>query len=286
MIVVIGATGQVGSRVVRGLRERGAPVRALVRSRERGAAAEAAGAELAIGDATDADALDAVLAGAERVFWALAGDADLVELETNVVDATVRAGSPPAVKLSVIAADPASPVRLIAAHGRIEDVLGEAGVPHTLLRPNDFMQNAFGWAPMFAEGTVHLPVADAHIASVDVDDVAAAAVAALTEEGHEGRTYELSGPDAPTRREQVAILAAAAGREVEIVPITHEQAREAMLGAGLPEWRADGLTELHAFYDAGRAGTPASGVREATGREPRSWSDFAREHAEAFAAPA
>jgi uncharacterized protein YbjT (DUF2867 family) len=198
----------------------------------------------------------------------------------------VRAGSPPAVKLSVIAADPASSVRFIAAHGRIEDLLGEAGVPHTLLRPNDFMQNAFAWAPMVAQGTVPLPVADARIASVDADDIAAAAVAALTDDARAGRTYELTGPDAPTRREQVAILAAAAGREVEVVPATDEQARQAMADAGVPRWTADGRAELLAFYAAGRAATPTAGVREATGREPRGWGDFAREHAEAFAAPA
>jgi uncharacterized protein YbjT (DUF2867 family) len=286
MIVVIGASGKVGSRVVRALRERGAPVRALVRARERGAAAEAAGAEIAIGDASDADALDAALAGAQRVFWALPAVPEQAELETNVVDAVVRAGSPPAVKLSVIAADPSSPVRFIAAHGWIEDLLGEAGVPHTLLRPNDFMQNAFAWAPMFADGTVPLPAADARIASVDADDVAAAAVAALTDDARAGSTYALTGPDAPTRREQVAILAAAAGREVEVVPVSHEEARQAMLDAGVPRWIADGRAELLAFYDAGRAATPAAGVREATGREPRGWSDFARDHAEAFAAPA
>jgi uncharacterized protein YbjT (DUF2867 family) len=284
VILVIGSTGTVGSEVVRQLRERDAPVRAFVRSREKGAQAEAAGAEIAVGDATDAAALDAALQGVERVFFVLPASPDQVGQETDVVDAIVRAGAPPAVKLSVISADPGSPVRFAAAHGRVEELLGEAGVPHTLLRPTDYMQNAFRWAPMFAQGTVYLPVPDARIASLDVRDLAAAAVAALTDDGHEGRTYELTGPDAPTRREQVEILAAAAGRDVEIVPVTHEQAREAMLGMGVPPWSADGLVELLRIYDAGYAATPAPGVREATGRDPRGWADFARDHAEAFAA--
>jgi uncharacterized protein YbjT (DUF2867 family) len=286
VILVIGSTGTVGSEVVRQLRDLDAPVRAFVRSHEKGAALEAAGAQLAVGDATDADALDAALQGADRVFLVMAANPDQVQQETDVVDAVVRAGSPPLVKLSVIGADPRSDVRFIAGHGQIEDLLGEAGVPHTLLRPNDFMQNAFAWAPMFAQGPVFLPVADARMASVDVRDIAAAAVAALTEDGHEGRTYTLTGPDAPSRREQVAILAAAAGREVEVVPVSNEQAREGMVGAGIPEWTADGLVELLRLYERGDAAAPEPGVREATGREPRSWSDFARDHAELFAAGA
>jgi hypothetical protein len=70
------------------------------------------------------------------------------------------------------------------------------------------------------------------------------------------------------------------------VRVTHEGARQALLAAGVPEWTADGRAELLAFYDAGRAATPAAGVRKATGREARGWRDFVRDHAEAFSAPA
>ncbi len=106
---------------------------------------------------------------------------------------------------------------------------------------------------------------------------------ALTEPGHEGKTYELTGPEALTRREQVSRLSAAAGLDTEVAAITDEQAREAMVGAGVPEYAADGLIELNVHvYQPGYGGATAGGVREATGREPRSFDDFARDYAQAF----
>ncbi len=284
MLLVIGGTGHVGSEVIRQLRAGGHDVRALVRSQEKAAAVRQAGAEPVLGDVADRATLGPALDGVSRLFIVLAGGPDHVQLETNVIDAAAAAGDVGIVKLSVIGADPSSPVRFVAAHGRIEQALAASGVPHTLLRPNDFMQNAFAWAPSIrAEGTVHTPNADAAIASVDVRDIAAAAVAALTRDGHEGRAYELSGPEALTRREQVATVAAALGRELTVDALTPDQAREFMTSAGYPEYAVGGLYELMVHvYDAGYAATVFPGVEEATGRAPRSWADFARDNAAAW----
>ncbi len=283
MILVIGSTGTVGSEVVRQAREAGADVRALVRSSEKGADAQAVGAELAVGDCSDPASLDAALDGVDHVFIVLPGSPDQVALETNAIAAIGRAGGAHVVKLSVMGADPAAPVRFGANHGEIERVLGESGVPHTLLHPTDFMQNAFGWAGTLRSGQVYSPIPDVQIASVDVRDIAAVAVTALTEPGHEGRTYDITGPEALTRRQQVSTLAAAAGVEVETVEITEEQAREGMLGAGFPAYAVEGLIELdEQVYKPGYASALAGGVREATGHEPRGWEEFARDHAEAL----
>lgn len=278
MILVIGSTGTVGSEVVRQLREAGAEVRALVRSEEKGAAARAAGAELALGDCSDPASLDAALAGADHLFVVLPGGPDQVALETNAIEAAQRAGGVHVVKLSVVGADPGAPVRFGAAHGEIERVLADSGLPHTLLRPTDFMQNAYGWAGTLRSGQVYTPTPDAQIASVDVRDIAAVAVVALTEPGHEDKVYTLTGPEALTRREQVAALAAAAGVEAETVAVSNDQAREAMLGAGYPEYAVGGLIELNVHvYEPGYAAQTADGVREATGREARSFAAFAQE---------
>ncbi len=278
MVLVIGAAGQVGSEVVRRLRAAGAPVRAFVRSEEKGATARAAGAEVAVGDLTDPASLDAALAGVDHAFLVLTPGPEQVALETSAIEAVARAGGVHLVKLSVIGADPGSPVRFAAMHGAVERVLAGSGVAHTLLRPTDFMQNAFGWAAELPTGTIHTPIPDARIASVDVADIAAVAVAALTEPGHEGRVYELTGPEALTRAEQARLLAAAAGREVAVVAVTNEQAREAMLAMGYPPEAVDGLIELNVHvYEPGHAAQTAPGVREATGREPRSFAAFARE---------
>jgi len=284
MILVVGATGTVGSEVVRQLRTVGQDVRALVRTAEKASAAEADGATAVLGDVAQPDSLGPALEGIDHVFLVLPGAEDQVRLESNVIDAVKAAGDIHLVKLSVIGADPDAPVRFGANHGKIEQALAASGVPHTLLRPNDFMQNSFGWAAMIQDdGRVYAPNADAQISSVDVRDIAAVAVAALTQEGHEGKTYELTGPEGLTRREQVAKVAAATGRDIELVPVSNEQARDSMLEAGYPEFAVGGLYELFEHvYDPGYAAGLQPGVREATGEEPRSWEDFARDHAQVF----
>lgn len=280
MILVIGATGTVGSEVLRQLQAKGEDVRALVRSAEKAAGIDGA----VVGDVAQPDSLAAALEGVDRVFLVLPGAENQVQLETNVIEAVQAAGSAPIVKLSVMGADPDAPVRFGASHGKIERVLTESGVPHTLVRPTDFMQNSFGWAPMIQDGgKVHAPNADAQIASVDVRDIAAVAVVALTAEGQDGKVYELTGPEALTRREQVAVIAQAAGRDIELVPVTNEQARDSMLESGYPEYVVGGLYELFVHvYDPGYAANVLPGVKEATGREPRTWADFGRDNAAAF----
>lgn len=118
----------------------------------------------------------------------------------------------------------------------------------------------------------------------DVRDIAAVAARALTEEGHEGKVYELTGPEAISNREIAEKLSAAVGKPVEHVEIPLEDAREAMIGEGAPEWLADGLVELNReVYEPGYAANVADGMAETTGREPRSFEEFARDHAGAFA---
>jgi len=285
MILVIGSTGTVGSEVVRQAREAGAEVRALVRSREKGGDVEALGGELVIGDCSDPSSLDPAFDGVDHLFIVMASGPEQVQLERNAIEAAQRRGDVHVVKLSALGADPGSPVRFGASHGEIEKILADSGLPNTLLRPNDFMQNAFGWASTLHSGQVYSPIPHAQIASVDVRDIAAVGVAALTETGHEGKVYELTGPEALTRREQTMKLEAAAGVDVELVEVSSDEAREAMLGAGYPEYAVDGLIELDVHvYEPGHASGLADGVREATGRDPRSFEEFARDHAEAFKA--
>ena len=117
---------------------------------------------------------------------------------------------------------------------------------------------------------------------VDVRDNAAAAAAALTEPGHEGRIYDLTGPEALTHAEMAASLSDAVGRPIAFVDVPPEAMRSALLGAGLPPWQADGLIEDYAHYRRGEASAVAPGVRDATGGPPRAFSAFARDYASAF----
>jgi uncharacterized protein YbjT (DUF2867 family) len=121
-----------------------------------------------------------------------------------------------------------------------------------------------------------------YVSAVDVRDIADVAVAALTESGHEGKIYELAGPQALTHAEMAEGLSNALGRRVTFIDIPPEAMREALLEFGFPVWQADGLIEAYAHYRRGEAVAVTSGVRDAIGKEPRSFEEFARDYAAMF----
>jgi uncharacterized protein YbjT (DUF2867 family) len=132
------------------------------------------------------------------------------------------------------------------------------------------------------QGKFFAAAGDAKISAVDVRDIAAVAAAALTEDGHEGRTYDLTGPEALTHGEMAEKLSKAVGREIQYVDVAPEAMMGALLRIGLPHWQVDGLIEDYAHYRRGEASPIASGVQDATGTAPRSLDDFARDYASAF----
>jgi uncharacterized protein YbjT (DUF2867 family) len=284
MILVTGATGSNGSELTKLLASRGVPVRAMVRSRE-GAKTIAAlpGVELAVGDFDDASSVERALRGVEKAFLLTNSTERAEARQLAFVDAARRAGLRHVVKLSQFAADEGSPVRFLRYHAAAERAIVESGIAYTFLRPNLFMQGLLAFrASIASQGRFFAAAGDARVSVVDVRDIAAAAAAALAGPGHEGRTYDLTGPEALTHAEMAAALSEAAGRPIAFVDVPPEAMRDALLGAGLPQWQADGLIEDYAHYRRGEASAVASGVRDATGGPPRAFSAFARDYASAF----
>lgn len=286
MILVSGATGTNGSALVEELAARGVPVRAMVRAPDKAGSVEREGVEAVVADFGAPETLDAALEGVEKAFVVTPPDPREPEWERNFVDAAKRAGVRHVVKLSVAGADEGAPVRFGRVHAEAERYLEGSGIGYTILRPTGFMQNTIAYAgSVSSEGRFYAPLADAKVAWIDVRDIAAVAAETLTGEGHEGKVYDLTGPEALSNREIAQKLSAALGKTVEHVEVSYEGAREAMVGAGLPEWLADGLIELNReVYEPGYAAQTANGVEEATGRRPRSFDEFARDHRAAFGA--
>ncbi|HET6765308.1 MAG TPA: SDR family oxidoreductase [Longimicrobiaceae bacterium] len=286
MIVVTGATGKIGSELVRLLRERGQGVRAIVRSAEKGAELAALGAELAVGDLGDAASLRAAFAGGDKLFLLAPAGPDQVALQHNAIQAAKQAGIRHVVKVSALGAAPDSPVALGRWHAETEAELAASGMAWTVLQPHSFMQNLLGSAGTVAgQGMLYAPVGDAPVALVDTRDVAAVAAGVLTQPGHEGRTYVVTGGEAVTYARVAQALGAATGRPVQYVDVPPEAARGGMLAAGLPEWLVDDLLGLFAIFKAGHGATTTDAVRTIGGREPTTIEQFARDHAAAFGAP-
>ena len=282
MILVTGATGTNGSEVVKALAARGVTARAMMRS-PKDAGELPPGITAVQGDFDDDASLDRALAGVERAFLLTPSTEQAEAQQLRFVAAAGRAGVRHIVKLSQFAASPDSPVRFLRYHAAVEQAIRHSGMDWTFLRPNLFMQGMLQFAGMVRDkGMIAAPIGDAKVSVVDVRDNAAVAAAALTEDGHAGKTYTLTGPEALTHAEMAAKLSAATGRPIAFVDASEDDMRHAMAGVKMPEWQIEGLIEDYAHYRRGEAAVIATGVRDATGQESRAFDGFAHDYADAF----
>jgi uncharacterized protein YbjT (DUF2867 family) len=283
-VLVTGATGNVGASVVGELRARGVAVRAFVRDAARATERLGEDVELTIGDFDDPASVAAAVEGAERVFLSSADGPRKVEHECAVTDACAAAGVELVVKASTLAADPASPLAPLAWNARSEEHLRRSGVPAVILGSGSYMTNLLAGADEIRQGRLIAPAGDGRIAMVDPRDTGAVAAVVLTTDGHEGRSYRLTGPRAVSYAEVAQALAAATGAPVRYVDVPEEAAREALVVAGLPGWLVEHLVGVFRLIRADAFVETTGDVLALTGRDPRDIAEFARDHAQAFGA--
>jgi len=245
MILVMGATGQIGGLVVADLRARGAVVRALVRDPARAEGLRTQGVRIAVGDLSQ----PASLAGVEGVLLLSPSAPDQVALQSAMVQAAEEAGVRLLVKISGAHASPQAPGQFPRWHGEVEGRIRQSGLAYTFVQPVYFLQN--------------YPTQIA---------------AALAEPGHEGHTYIVTGPALITQAQVAAAISAEMGRAVPYRQVPPAVLRAGMVGAGQPEWLADGVLELYAFMDT----DVTDDVARVIGRQPITLAGFVHGHAAAF----
>ncbi|MGH7118208.1 MAG: SDR family oxidoreductase [Acetobacteraceae bacterium] len=280
-ILVTGATGSNGVELLKLLSARNVPARAMVRSHDKASGIVGLpGIDIVSGDFDDPTSLERALCGTKRAFL-LTNSSERAEAQQVSFVAVARHSSVEhVVKLSQLAADEDSPVRFLRYHAVVERAIRESELAYTFLRPNLFMQGLLGFAPVIkSRACFYAAIGDAKVSVVDVRDVAAAAAAALTGEGHSGRTYTLTGPESLSHAEMAEHLSHATGRTITFVDVPAEAMREALSAMNMPPWQADGLIEDYAHYRRGEAAVVSTGVRDATGMPPRSFTAFARDYA-------
>lgn len=277
-VVVTGATGNVGRRVVSELGRRGIPYRALTRNPERATAVLGPDADLAQGDFSDRDSLRAAFVGAEQAFLSCANDPRQVENAANAIDAAATAGVRQIVLLSTVGAEVGAAQTFADQHGRIEQRLRSAGIPFVILRSGFLMSNLLGSLPTIGQAErIFLPADDARVAMIDPRDVAACAVAVLCGQSGDGETHLITGPEAITFTEVARQLSTALGRTVEYVAVPDEAALAGMLEAGLPPWLAKGVMGIFQLLREGTNADTTDSVRQLTGHDPRPVADFAHD---------
>ena len=281
-VLVTGATGNTGSSVLGLLESRGVPLRAMVR---READIERVGptsASVAVADFNDPTAIAAALDGVSHAYLVTPSSSEAQAQQIRFAELAADAGVEHLVKLSQLAASEDSPVRFLRYHAAVERRIRELGLGYTFLRPNLYFQGRLNLRASIAnEGRFFAPIGDAPVSAVDVRDIAAVAAAALTEPGHAGRTYTITGPAAVTHDGMAQAIAQAIGRDVAFVDVPPDAFATALRGQ-LPPWQLDGLLEDYAHYARGEAAEVYPTVREITGREPRDVAEFAHDYARDF----
>ena len=271
MILVIGGRSKIGAALIADLLGRGQRVRALVRAGEPADSLPTA-VEAASGDLADEGSLVMAMEGIEKVFLLSSPHPDAVGWHRNAINAARRTQVRLLVRSSILGADRESPADFISAHAACDRYLEDSGLPYVIVRPNLFLQNVpESTIPSIdGSGTFYVNAGQARISMVDTRDVAAVAAAVLTEPGHAGARYDVTGPEALSYADVAAKLTSVLGRQVTYVSAPDDAVRQRLLGAGLNEWFANALVGLYQDYrrsgTSGYAAQVTGTIQRLTGR--------------------
>ncbi|MFD6281544.1 SDR family oxidoreductase [Streptomyces sp. NPDC060209] len=278
MIVVTGATGNVGQPLTQALAEAGEQVTAVSRR----AVAMPDGVRHVPADLADPQGLTPALEGAKALFLLLSGDLHAPEARpTDIIDLAAASGVRRVVLLSSqgVATRPLGPSRI--AMRAVEDALRESGLDWAVLRPGGFASNALAWAESVrTQGTVAAPFGDVGVPIVDPADIAEVAAACLLDDRHNGGIFELTGPEVITPRQQSEAIAAALGSPVRFHELTREEAKAAMTQFVPPELADDTLDIISAPNPVELR--ISSDVERVLGRAPRPFSNWVARSIAAF----
>lgn len=283
MILLTGATGRTGRPLVDLIVDAAIPARALVRDATKAEALRERGLDVVVGDLSDRAAVQRAMDGIEHALLLAANSPDQWEQERGFVEAAVAARVGHVVKVSAIGADAGSTRVLKRFHGMTEDLLRKSALAHTIVQGNFYMDNLLAQAPLVAkESMLALPMGRGSVGAIDIRDVAGALFATLTQPGFENRSFLVTGPDVLSFEGMAGLLCEVLGREVRYVDVPPDTFRERVIAAGVPAWNADAMLQLFALIRDDRNACVTDDFEEMTGRKPRPFQEWARDHANRF----
>jgi uncharacterized protein YbjT (DUF2867 family) len=288
-ILVTGATGTLGSEVVRQLsNSTDVNIKAAARSVEKIKNLEGDKVKAVPIDYNKPESLKEALKNVDKLFLLTPDVPTAHELASNLVNEAKKAGVKYIVKQSVMGADEDADVGTMRLHRRAEKTIEESGMPYTFLRPNEFMQNFinFHGHSIKNNNVFYIPAQEAKVSIVDVRDIAAVAVEALTDNNgnviHKNKAHLITGPEAISYYQAADILTTETGKKIDYVSISDEDARGGMKEMNMNDWLINTILELYNYYRKGNASYVSSAVEEVTGRKPITFAQFAKDYAETF----
>lgn len=283
MILVSGATGGIGGEVCRLLQKAGTPFRALCRKQEQRERFHNDDIGAVLGDFDRPDTLPAAMQGCDTMFLITPPTPEQVAQETAAIDAAKRAGVSRIVKISASDSNVRSPVPWAKSHALIDHHLRGSGIGWTILKPTAFMQNFLWFKDPIAKGFLPQVAGDGSVSWVDTRDVARVAATVLSEEGHAGATYFLTGPETLDMKAAVQRLSHVMERKVRYVDLPTPVFRGLLRLTGNSRWMARGLVVQFADVVAGHHDIdPTFEIERLTGSPPRDFTTFVRDHREQF----
>ena len=288
-ILVTGATGTLGSEVVRQLsNSTDVNIKAAARSVEKIKNLEGDKVKAVPIDYNKPESLKEALKNVDKLFLLTPDVPTAHELASNLVNEAKKAGVKYIVKQSVMGADEDADVGTMRLHRRAEKTIEESGMPYTFLRPNEFMQNFINFQghSIKNNNVFYIPAQEAKVSIVDVRDIAAVAVEALTDNNgnviHKNKAHLITGPEAISYYQAADILTTETGKKIDYVSISDEDARGGMKEMNMNDWLINTILELYNYYRKGNASYVSSAVEEVTGRKPITFAQFAKDYAETF----
>lgn len=283
MILLTGVTGKTGGASAQALLKKGVPLRAIVRNAEKAAALKAAGVELVVGDVSDRAVVEKALAGVDKALMTLPNGEHQLEMEKQFIDIAKAKGVKHLVKMSSMEAVPAAKSPIAKIHYQAGEYLKQSGLPWTLMQPNYFMQNFLASAATIkAQNKFFLPMGQGKTAMNDTRDIGTCVAAVLTGPGHEGKAYEITGPEILSFADAADRFTKALGRKIEYVYVPMASYRQTLAKFLTNEWHLNAVCSLFQEIADGHDLRITDVVQKLTGNAPVSLEQFVREHQAAF----
>ena len=279
-VLVTGATGNTGSLLVPALLKAGVDVRIFIRDEAKAKPLKDLGAEVVSGDLDEPGTILPAVKNIDKIYlltWN--GETQLKQAE-NVINAAKYEGVPYIVRHSMWGPEKS---RIIKQGDKIEEMIKSSGLQWTLLKPTFYMQNTMMAAQTISsDGVIYWDMKDGRLGMIDVRDIADSALAVITGEGHEGKSYILTGPGAISFNDVASTFSRVLDKEVKYVNVPGEASFQSMTGMGMPEWIAKGYVELSEGFSENFANSTTENVKLLTGHPARSFEQFANDFAQVF----